>query len=314
MTRSEAFFKAIDVIANPFQNYKKFKAVKREKETIVYDEEYPKDCVGEVLYRPELVGEGKPLLPVVINVHGGGFVKGDKHYRRSVSALFADRGYFVFNVNYRSAPKYPIPAAMVDCAKVLNYIKVLAKKYNIDETKVVVTGDSSGAHYAGQMAALAYEPKLVERIGAPQVEVKPALFVGFCGPYDVPKTINFVKLPFHLLWDIGRCYFDQGDFKLKKDFSNIEDAPYIDCSNILNWVNKDWCPSFLAMSQKDFICKGHGELLKEKLDELGVENLTYSSTKFVDNHCFHLNFWSKASKEVFALLFPFMEEKLGLKK
>ena len=310
MTRSEVLFRTVDVLCDPMQNYKKFKGVIKEKQNVVYDETYPKDCVGEIYYKPELIGEGKPKIPVVLNIHGGGFVKGDMHFRRSVSSLFADQGYFVFNINYRLAPKHPFPASMIDCANALNYLNVLAEKYNINLEKVCVTGDSAGAHFAAQMVCMAYNPSLTEKIGAPAVTVKPALLVPFCGPYDLVRTIQFVKLPGNIIWDIGRCYFDSGDYRLKKDFSNMDDAPGLYETNVLNWVNADWCPCFLISSDKDVICKGHAAVLKEKLDELGVENKIFSSHKFLDNHCFHLNFFTKASKDCFAEVLPFMAEKL----
>lgn len=310
MTRSELFFMLADYGCDPFQNYKRYKDVIKEKENVVYDEKYPKDCVAEIYYNPALIGEDKPKIPVVVNVHGGGFVKGDMHFRRGICKMYASEGYFVFNMNYRLAPKYPFPASMIDCSKALNYLTVLAEKYNIDLDKVCVTGDSAGAHHAAHMVTMATNPELVERIGADPIKVKPALFVGFCGPYDLARTVTLVKMPFHMLWDIGRCYFDKDGYHLKKDYSNMQDVKDLDCSCVLNWVNEKWCPSFLVISDKDFICGGQGDLLKEKLDEAGVENRTYHSTKFLDNHCFHLNVWTKASKESLAAVREFMAEKL----
>ena len=310
MTRSEFLFKSVDILCDPMQNYRRYKGIVKEKDNVVYDENYPKDCVGEIYYDPTLIGEGKPKLPVVVNAHGGGFVKGDMHYRRSICKMYANEGYFVFNINYRLAPKYPFPASMIDCSKALNYLIVLAEKYNIDLDKVCVTGDSAGAHHAAHMVTMAANPELVERIGADPIKVKPALFVGFCGPYDLVQSINLVKLPFHLLWDIGRCYFDKDGFRLKKDFSNLNDVKDIDCSNVLNWVNEKWCPSFIVMSDKDIICGGQGDLLKEKLDAAGVENETFHSTTFIDNHCFHLNMWTKTSKDCLEKVLAFMAKKL----
>lgn len=310
MTRSEFLFRAVDVLCDPLQNYKKFKGIVKEKDNVVYDETYPTECVGEIYYDPNLVGEDKPKLPVVLNVHGGGFVKGDMHFRRSISKLFANEGYFVFNINHRLAPKHPFPDSMLDCAKALNYLEVLAGKYNIDLAKVCVTGDSAGAHFAAHMVTMSANPELVERIGADPIKVKPALFVGFCGPYDLVQSINLVKMPFNILWDIGRCYFDRDGFHLKKDYSNIDEIKNLDCSNVLNWVNANWCPSFLVMSDKDIICGGQGDLLKAKLDEAGVENRTFHSTKFADNHCFHLNLWTKTTKNCLKEVLSFMEEKL----
>ena len=310
MTRSEFAFVLIDKICNPFQNYRRYKNMESVTDGIVYDESFPDECKAEIYYDPQLVGEGKPLLPVVLNIHGGGFVKGDMKYRKSLSKRFASHGYFVFNIDYRLSPKYAFPAANVDCIKAMNYLTVLAEKYNIDLNKVCVTGDSAGAHFATQIVAISTNDELRERIGAPEMKVKPALLVAFCGPYDLVKSITLTKFPFHMVWDIGRCYLDNETFKLNKDFSNVDEYSDLKSISPINWVNDKWCPTFLVMSKKDIFCKGQGELMKQKLDECGIENEVFASEKFLDNHCYHLNFWTKISKETFRRVFAFMDSHL----
>ena len=251
MTRSEFMFRMVDVLCDPMQNYKNYKGIVKEKENVNYDPAYPKECLGEIYYDPTLIGADKPALPVVLNIHGGGFVKGDMHFRRSISKRFAAEGYFVFNIDYRLSPGSRFPAGMRDCVKALNYLAVLAEKYNIDLNKVCVTGDSAGAHYATQLVCMAANDEQRKRVGADEMIVKPALLVSFCGPYDLARSVSLVKLPFGMVWDIGRCYFDSDEFHLKKDFSNMNDIKDLDCSNVLNWVNPSWCPSFLVISEKD---------------------------------------------------------------
>jgi acetyl esterase/lipase len=313
MTRSEFLFLAIDKLCYPSQNYRRYKDVTREK-NIVYDSRYPNDCTAEIYYDPKLVGTDKPKLPVVLNIHGGGFVKGDKSYRKSLCSRYAHHGYFVFNINNRVSPKYKFPDACIDCIHAINFLSELAGKYNIDLDKVCMTGDSSGAYFATQTVSLYASDEQRERIGAPAFTVKPALLVSFCGPYDLVKSISLTKLPFHVVWDIGRCYLDTPPFRLKKDFTNLGDYENLDCLSPINWVNRNWCPSFLVMSPKDVFCKGQGELLKAKLDVCGVENAVFSSTKFVDNHCFHLNFWTKISKSCFKAMFEFMDKHLKIEQ
>lgn len=309
MTRSEFLFKVIDVMCDPMQNYRRYKGIKRIT-GIVYDESDAKNCGAEVYYNPELVGADKPKLPVVLNIHGGGFVKGDMKYRRSLCKLYANEGYFVYNINYSLSPKATFPKALQDGVKAINYLEVLAEKYNIDLSKVCVTGDSAGAHMATQLVALCANEEHRKVCGTAEFKVKPALLVSFCGPYDLVASISLTKLPFNIVWDIGRCYIDNENYKLKKDFSNMNDYEHIQYISPINWVNENWCPSFLVMSKQDVFCKGQGELLKEKLDACGVENETYSSTKFIDNHCFHLNMWTKISKDCIKKALDFMAKHL----
>ena len=75
-------------------------------------------------------------------------------------------------------------------------------------------------------------------------------------------------------------------------------------------IPKELRNTYLVISEKDVFCKGQGELLKEKLDEVGVENKIFMSHKFIDNHCFHLNLWTKISKECMADVIAFMAAHL----
>ena len=306
MTRSEFLFTAIDVLFHPAQNYRRYKGIVKEKE-FAYDESRPDECNGEIYYDPALLGEKK--LPVVLNIHGGGFVKGDKKHRKSLCKRFAHHGYFTVNINYGLSPRRAFPVPLADCVNALNYLTVLAEKYNIDLDKVCVTGDSAGAYCATQLVSLANSEEQRAALNIPEFKVKPALLVSFCGPYDLIASIELTKLPFNLVWDIGRCYLG-ADFGLKKDFSNIKDYPYIKEICPSNFVNSNWCPSFLVMSKKDIFCKGQGEILAKLLIDAGVETETYSSTKFIDNHCFHMNMWTKPSKECFEKVFAFMDKHL----
>ena len=78
----------------------------------------------DVPYRPtglrdHLLDVYRPLdasgpLPVVLYVHGGGFRILSKDTHWIMGLAFARRGYVVFNINYRLAPKHPFPAAIDD--------------------------------------------------------------------------------------------------------------------------------------------------------------------------------------------------------
>ena len=158
MNRGEFVFKAIDILFHPFQNYINKEGVKCVKD-IVYNAEY-ESCKCDIYYKE---GATEPM-PVVLNVHGGGFVKGDKKHRKSIAHLYADRGWFVVNINYRLSPKYAFPALPYDVITALNFLKVLAEKYSLNLDKVVLTGDSAGAYAATYCVAAAYDDELTKEL------------------------------------------------------------------------------------------------------------------------------------------------------
>lgn len=307
MTRSEILFAGIDVLFHPSQNYRRYPHITKEKD-FAYDPSCPDDCRAEFYYDPSLIA-AKQKMPVVVNIHGGGFVKGDKKHRSSLCKRFASHGYFTMNVNHTLSPKKSFPTAIHDIINALNYLKNVEEKYNLDLTKVCLTGDSSGAYYATQAVSLANDENQRKTLNAPEFLVKPALLVSFCGPYDLFAALSMTKLPFNLVWDMGNCVLG-ADFGLKKDFSNAKDYPFIKEVSPTNFVNSNWCPTFLVMSQRDIFCKGHGEILAQKLSDNGVEVKTYSSTSLIDNHCFHMNMFTKTSKECFRQVFEFMDAHL----
>lgn len=306
MTRSQFLFVAIDVLFHATQNYRRYKGIVKGDD-FCYDKNYEKECRAEYYYNPQLVESGKKM-PVVVNFHGGGFVAGDKKHRVSLCKRYASHGYFVLNVNYRLGPKYPFPALAQDAVKAVNYLIETAKKYNIDLDKVVVTGDSAGAYLAAEFTAIAFNDDLRNKLQCDEVMVRPALLLSWCGVYDFEKSITLTKLPFNMVWDIGRCVIDNDKFHLKKDFSNINDFKLLKEASPINWVNSNWCTSFLVMARKDIFCKGQGELLIEKLNKLGVRTGEFHSEKFADNHCFHMDMYKKLSKKVFKMAFDFMEK------
>ncbi len=86
--------------------------------------------------------------PVVIQLHGGGWIRGDRpNSYKSFSALLA-AGMSVVTVEYRNAKDAPAPAAVQDTRCAMAWVKRNAAKYNFDPNRVVLYGGSAGGHLA----------------------------------------------------------------------------------------------------------------------------------------------------------------------
>jgi len=91
--------------------------------------------------------------PVVLLIHGGGWMNGDKSgYGTNAIQPYLDRGISVAAINYRFIPQAmeqkvepPVKAPLHDAARALQTIRSKAKEWNIDKTKVGATGSSAGA-------------------------------------------------------------------------------------------------------------------------------------------------------------------------
>lgn len=101
------------------------------------------------IYLPENVKNA----PVVVFVHGGGFVSGTKSDAAQsnisdhvlVRNLLAN-GYAVAAVDYRTAPKNPFPAANEDVAAAVKFLQTDGAQYGIDGTRIAIMGESAGGN------------------------------------------------------------------------------------------------------------------------------------------------------------------------
>jgi acetyl esterase len=103
------------------------------------------------LHRPT---EGEDL-PVLIYLHGGGWVWGsiDTH-DRLMRSYAAAAGCAVLGVDYALSPEAVFPQALEECAAVLRHLAVAGKDLGLDSRRVVLGGDSAGANLATGVALL----------------------------------------------------------------------------------------------------------------------------------------------------------------
>ena len=95
------------------------------------------------LYLPR--GADTPT-PVLMYIHGGGWVGGTKESSVLRLLPWLEMGWAVVNVEYRLGQVALAPAAVEDCLCALRWMIRNAERYNIDPTRIVVTGNSAGGH------------------------------------------------------------------------------------------------------------------------------------------------------------------------
>ena len=101
------------------------------------------------LYLP---APGEPPYPVLIAIHGGGFIGGDKEDGQIVPVLQGlTRGYAVVGLDYRLSPEAHFPAAISDVKAAVRWVRAHAGEYGLDGSRIALWGDSAG----GNLAALA---------------------------------------------------------------------------------------------------------------------------------------------------------------
>ena len=91
-------------------------------------------------------------VPVVVYVHGGGFVRGNRHSSRNVSDYFASLGLVGVNITYRLAPESKWPAGSQDVASAIDWVRENIADYGGDPNQIYVIGKSAGAFHVAEFA------------------------------------------------------------------------------------------------------------------------------------------------------------------
>lgn len=160
---------------------------------IITDIEYGK--VGkERLLIDACVPDRSGVNPVVILVHGGGWVGGDKRDMHFLFEPLSEAGFTCFSVKYRLAPEYRWPACFEDVQAAVRWVKANASDFNGDPERIALLGYSAGGHLAC-MAAVDESVQAVIGISPPTDHLADSARRGGLSEclqklFDYPKDIN----------------------------------------------------------------------------------------------------------------------------
>ena len=103
---------------------------------------------------------GNGLYPVVIDIHGGAWIYGDKEINQRFALGYAKAGFAVVNMNYTLMPASNIKKQEQEIFAMLHYINEHAEEYQCDRQRVILSGDSAGAHLSALCYAIMKSPSL----------------------------------------------------------------------------------------------------------------------------------------------------------
>lgn len=182
------------------------------------------------VWRPMASGHGQPEppWPVVFYVHGGGFriLSKDTHW---VMALgFARRGFIVFNVSYRLAPKHRFPTPLEDVCHAFDWVVKNAARFGGDPSRIVLAGESAGANLVTSLSlALAYQrPEPFAQL-AWDSGVIPRAVVPACGVFQVSDLARLKRCKANMstfiadrLAEVERAYLGSGPWPCDLDLAD----------------------------------------------------------------------------------------------
>ncbi len=225
----------------------------KENVTRLEDIPYIDDGSGEHMLDIFYPEGTKEKLPVIIDIHGGGLMMGDKDSNRVYCSYLAERGYTVVALNYRLSPDVLYPSQVQDIMAAFKWVHDNADKYFIDLEKVYVTGDSAG----GQLAYYVPLVNTSEQLQA-LYEVEPSGLeidaLGLVsGMYDFKNGFNAPLLS---------CYFGF-DYKNSPYYNYLQPEEVLDLGALP--------PCYIVTCSRDFL-HASGVYFDEILTEKNIEH------------------------------------------
>ncbi len=190
------------------------------------------------VYRPENI-EGE--LPVIVYIHGGGFVSGDKTHLKQYCMNLAKEGYVVFNINYGLAPEYKYDTQLTDVMDAMAWVRDNGRAYNGNTSQIIAAGDSAGAYLAGLTACIHSNKHLAHRLGLSDnyEEIKLQGLLLFCGLYDLSSgyTRSFPSI--------------KSDIEMLLGTTQINEFEAIDNLSVTKHVTSEFPPVFISSGEVD---------------------------------------------------------------
>jgi acetyl esterase/lipase len=229
-------------------------------------------------------GDASAPLPVIMWIHGGGFIGGDKRQTTAYAMVLANAGYVVANINYDLAPAQQYPGPVIQANQALAYLRDNAGQYGGDVDRMFLGSNSSGSQIASQLAAIISNPAFAGQMGIqPAVtdeQLKGALL--YDGAYNM-RTLRATRAP-------GMSLFLWSYTGVK----NFESYERIDELSTVEHVTPDYPPVFLAVGPADALEPQTMEL-KQALEDQGVEVVLFTGENPALGHDYMMNLDRRAA-------------------
>ena len=233
------------------------------------------------IYVPK--GTNKPL-PTIVNIHGGGWVYGNKEIYQYYCMGLAQRGFTVVNINYRVAPETRFPGAVEDINNALKFIEKHGAEYFADKDRLVLVGDSAGGQLVSHFATILTNEAFAKLFAFDVAKVTVKALGLNCGTYD-GRSMALRRND-----EVFLEYIDCID--------KTPDDALLERVDALKYMNGSFPPSYIMSAECDFLL-GCAQPMYDYLTELGVPceiKIYGDKTRPEIGHDFHVDCRLKEAK------------------
>lgn len=213
---------------------------------------------------------------IIIWIHGGFFIAGDKCGVSNVCSFLASNNYLVAAINYAVAPENKYPTAILQTNDFITYFQDNYSKYN--HLPIFIAGDSAGGQIAFQYSLTIFSQSLQKDMNFIPI-LSPKSLKGImliCSPIDLSELVGTSKTIKYLLPVFGRIYFGKGHWHKFDKFKSTK---------LFNYICDDLPPIFLT-DGNTISFENQNKKLGEKLREknVNVEELYFDICQGIVNH------------------------------
>lgn len=223
---------------------------------------------GKTKIRVTKPADAKGTLPVIIYVHGGGWVLGDADtHDRLVREIANGAQAAVVFVDYERSPEARYPVAIEQVYATAKYVTEHPKEFGVDAGRLAVVGDSVGGNMAAAFTLLA------KQRGGPQIAQQVLFYPVTDANFDTGSYNQFAKGPW-LTKEAMKWFWDQylPDAEKRKEPTASPLQASIEQLNGL--------PPALVVVDENDVLRDEGEAYGRKLSQAGVKvtSLRYNGT------------------------------------
>lgn len=246
-------------------------------------------------------------LPVLIWVHGGGYVGGDKQdITEFATKISADSGIIVVCFNYAFAPREQYPSQLEQMDDLVKYLLANKNQYpNINFEKIFLGGDSAGAQISGQYAAIQTNLNYAKDMRmAPILSSKNLKgYLSYSGPVNLEEQARKKSDSFLLnfftktvAWSLLGTPNWQTDFRIKQ----VSIVPY---------VTKKFPPSYIT-DGNTLSFEEQGLTLRDRLkkESVPVDYLFFTGSNKKLGHEYQFNYNTKEAQEAYKQTLHFIDK------
>lgn len=182
--------------------------------------------------------------PVIVWIHGGGFVSGRRSDITNYAKVLAGQGFTVINVDYTIAPEATYPGPIRQVSTALSFLLQRKDELSLGAARFVLAGDSAGAQIAAQTAAVVTNPDYARLVGITP-GVMPEQLAGtllYCGVYDISGMGKDGGVLGWFVGSAGWAYSGRRDWREDPMFQTMSVAPHI---------TKAYPPTFISAGNAD---------------------------------------------------------------